>query len=77
VPAIGFTCVDQRQPGSNTPRPTTPPPNLRISAWPLSVKDRFSSGDENFLMVMRAIGCPPVAEPVRLDAEPRCASRLS
>src|ERR1019366_5007551 len=43
VPAIGWTSLDQRQPGSKTSRPTSPPPILRISARPLG-NSRVSSG---------------------------------
>jgi hypothetical protein len=39
VPAIGWSCSDQRQPGSNVPRPTVPPANFTISTLPLSAKD--------------------------------------
>ena len=43
VPASGFTCSDQRQPGWNTRRPTAPSPMLRISALPRG-NSRVSSG---------------------------------
>ena len=48
VLAIGLTSFDQRQPGSNTSRPTSPPPTWRISAWPLG-NSRVSSGAPKLL----------------------------
>src|SRR3954451_9762735 len=48
VLAIGLTSLDQRQPGSNTSRPTSPPPTWRISARPLG-NSRGSSGAPKLL----------------------------
>ena len=48
VLASGLTSLDQRQPGSKTSRPTSPPPICRISAWPLG-NSRVSSGAPKLL----------------------------
>src|SRR5437867_2085669 len=58
VPARGFTDSDQRQPGSRTSLPTTPPPIFTSSSRPLS-KMRTSSGAPRSFLSYRAILLPP------------------
>jgi hypothetical protein len=48
VPAMGFTSLDQRQPGFSSSSPTAPPPTFRIFARPFG-NSRTSSGFENDL----------------------------
>src|SRR2546423_3972336 len=59
VPAIGFTLDDQRQPGSNVPRPTVCPPICRTFACPLPSNSRTSSGESKLLTSIDAMSPPP------------------
>src|ERR687887_1077695 len=59
VPLSGFTCSDQRQPGSNVPRPIMCPLRSTSSTCPLpSLNGRTSSGDSNPLPLISAISSP-------------------
>src|SRR2546423_3267945 len=63
VPLNGFTCSDQRQPGSKVPRPTLCPFRSTSSTFPLpSLKSRTSSGDPKSLPLISAI-LPPLFLP--------------
>src|SRR3954470_22847512 len=61
VPAIGLTWSDQRQPGSNVPRPIELPPTLTSSTRPMSsLNGRTSSGAPNCLdsrLMAFSFGC--------------------
>src|SRR5271156_6027659 len=62
VLAIGFTCFDHCQPGSNVARPTDPPSRLTSSRRPLpSSNCRVSSGLSRLLR-KRAAMTPPVLD---------------
>src|SRR5437588_3956540 len=59
VPLSGLTCSDQRQPGSNVPRPIMFPFRSTSSTLPLpSLNSRTSSGEPNALPVISAIAPP-------------------
>lgn len=74
VLAIGFTCCDQRQPGSNTPRPTGPESRLTICAAPLSsANGRTSSGVSSFLISSPAMRTLP-SRVVRAVVSHPCSS---
>src|SRR5918911_5473140 len=56
VPLSGLTCSDQRQPGSNVPRPIMCPLRSTSSTCPLpSLNGRTSSGDSNPLPLISAM----------------------
>ena len=55
--AIGWTSLDQRQPGANVSRPTSPPPIWRISARPFG-NSRVSSGALKLLCSVCCIAAP-------------------
>src|SRR5680860_1494726 len=50
VPAIGLTSLDQRQPGSKTPRPRVKSPKVTTSMWPWSWNGRRSCGASMFCL---------------------------
>src|SRR5829696_3734694 len=60
VPAIGLTLFDHFQPGSNVALPTTCPPMLRTSAFPIPSNGRVSSGESKFLISACATSAPSV-----------------
>src|SRR3954469_8805020 len=61
VPASGLTFSDQRQPGSNVPRPTVWPLRSTSSTRPLpSVNSRTSSGLSKRFPMSSAIAEPPL-----------------
>src|SRR5919199_1147015 len=56
VPLNGLTCSDQRQPGSNVPRPILCPFKSTSSTFPLpSLNSRTSSGEPKPLPLISAI----------------------
>src|SRR6266571_2045479 len=62
VPLSGLTCSDQRQPGSNVPRPILCPFRSTSSTFPLpSLNSRTSSGDPKPLPLISVIA-PPLLE---------------
>jgi hypothetical protein len=63
VPAIGFRCSDQRQPGSNVPYRTGWPATSTTAALPLSTNGRVSSGVATFLISRSATRSPPARSP--------------
>src|ERR687887_681814 len=59
VPLNGFTCSDQRQPGSNVPRPIMCPFRSTSSTLPLPPSNsRTSSGESKPLPLISAIAPP-------------------
>src|SRR5208337_1320927 len=54
--AIGLTCSDHFQPGSNVARPNLTPPTVAISTLPLG-KVRVSSGEFKLFFSVRFISC--------------------
>src|SRR5919206_4110403 len=66
VPLSGFTCSDQRQPGSNVPRPIMWPFRSTSSTCPLpSLNGRTSSGDSNPLPLISAMSSPSDSDCLR------------
>ena len=80
--ACGFTCCDQRHPGSKMPRPMTPSPDVQhLRSRPLSTKPDWSRPDAGEPLDPQLVhwGCSSSPDPLheRRTAAPRRRSRES
>src|SRR6202163_1640667 len=78
VLAIGLTCLDHFQPGSNVARPTAPASRLTNSTFPFpSSNGRVSSGESRLLRIILAMSISPNLSVITADHGGNLAPRLA